>query len=56
MRNRSLISLIALAGFGLVTFVAAPVEPLLADNNPGKQIFEKRCTGCLRYLIGFVGL
>jgi cytochrome c len=46
MRNRSLIFLIALAGFGLVTFVASPVGPLLADNNPGKQIFEKRCTGC----------
>jgi cytochrome c len=46
MRNRSLIFLIALAGFGLVTFVASPVGRLLADNNPGKQIFEKRCTGC----------
>ena len=46
MRNRLLIFLIALAGFGLVTFVASPVGPLLADNNPGKQIFEKRCTGC----------
>ena len=46
MRNRPLIFLIALAGFGLVTFVASPVGPLLADNNTGKQIFEKRCTGC----------
>jgi cytochrome c len=46
MRSRPLIFLIALAGFGLVTFVASPVGRLLADNNPGKQIFEKRCTGC----------
>jgi cytochrome c len=20
--------------------------PLLADNNPGKEVFERRCTGC----------
>jgi cytochrome c len=46
MRSRPLIFLIALAGFGLVTFVASPVGSLLADNNLGKQIFQKRCTGC----------
>jgi cytochrome c len=46
MRTRPLIFLIALAGVGLVTFVASSVGPLLADNNPGKQIFERRCTGC----------
>ena len=46
MRNRPAIFLIALAGVGLVTIVASSVGPLLADNTPGKQIFEKRCTGC----------
>jgi cytochrome c len=45
MRNRPLIFLIAIGGVALVSFVASAVRPLLAEN-PGKQVFEKRCTGC----------
>jgi cytochrome c len=39
----------ALAAFGgalLVTCVSWDAQPLLAGNNPGKEMFEKRCTGC----------
>jgi len=46
MRNRTRTFLIALGGATLVTLVASAVQPLLAENNPGKQVFEKRCTGC----------
>ena len=46
MRNRPLTFLIAIGGVALVGFVASEVRPLLAQNNPGKQVFEKRCTGC----------
>jgi cytochrome c len=46
MRNRLLVFLIALGCVAAVTFIASAVRPLLAENNPGKQVFEKRCTGC----------
>ncbi len=45
-RNRSLTFVITLGSAALVIFVASAVGPVLAQNNPGKQIFEKRCTGC----------
>ena len=46
MRNRLLTFLMALGAAVLVIVVASAVRPLLAENNPGKQVFEKRCTGC----------
>ena len=46
MRNRPLIFLMILAAAAFVIFVVPAVRPLLAQNNPGKQVFEKRCTGC----------
>ena len=46
MRNRPLTFLIAIGGVALASVVASAVWPLLAENNPGKQVFEKRCTGC----------
>ena len=46
MRNRPLTFLMALGAAALGIFVASAVRPLLAQNNPGKQAFEKRCTGC----------
>ena len=46
MRNRPLTFLMAIGGVALVSLVASAVWPLLAENNPGKQVFEKRCTGC----------
>jgi cytochrome c2 len=46
MRNRPLTLLIAIGGVALISFVASAVRPLLAENNPGKHVFEKRCTGC----------
>ena len=30
----------------VVTCISWAVRPLFAETNPGKQIFEKRCTGC----------
>jgi cytochrome c len=36
----------ALGAAALAAFIASQVGPLLAQNNPGKQVFEKRCTGC----------
>ena len=46
MRNRPLTFLIALGCATAVTFIVSAVRPLLAESNPGKQVFEKRCTGC----------
>ena len=46
MRNRLLTFLIALGCAAAVTLIASAVRPLFAENNPGKQVFEKRCTGC----------
>jgi cytochrome c len=46
MRNRPLIFLMAMGAAALVIFVAPAMRPLLAENDPGKQAFEKRCTGC----------
>ena len=36
----------AIGGVALASFVASAVWPLLAEDNPGKLVFEKRCTGC----------
>ena len=46
MRSRYLSALIALAGAVLVTCISWAVRPLLAESSPGKQLFERRCTGC----------
>ena len=46
MRGLSISVLIALGGALLVTWISWGVRPLLAETSPGKQMFEKRCTGC----------
>ena len=46
MRPHSAAVLAALGGAFLVTCVAWDAQPLFAGNNPGKEMFEKRCTGC----------
>jgi cytochrome c len=46
MRGRSVSILIALGSALLVTGIAWAVRPLFAETSPGKQMFEKRCTGC----------
>jgi len=46
MRGLSISVLIALGGALLVTGISWAVRPLFAETSPGKQIFEKRCTGC----------
>jgi cytochrome c len=45
-RNRPLTFLAVLGCFALVAVLSFASRPLLAENDPGKQIFEKRCTGC----------
>jgi cytochrome c len=46
MRPHSVAVLAALGGAFLVTFVSWDARPLFAGNSPGKEMFEKRCTGC----------
>jgi cytochrome c len=46
MRRHSAPLLAALGGAFLVTCVSWNAQPLLGGNNPGKEMFEKRCTGC----------
>jgi len=46
MRNQPFTFLVALAGATLLATLASQVVPLAAQNGSGKQIFEKRCTGC----------
>ena len=46
MRKRPLIFLVALGWGAVVSFLMATSRPAFAENHPGKQIFEKRCTGC----------
>ena len=51
MRSRSLSVLIApalitLGCVVLVTGISWAVRPLFAETSPGKQLFERRCTGC----------
>jgi cytochrome c len=36
----------ALCGAFLVTCVSWNAQPVFAGNSPGKEMFEKRCTGC----------
>ena len=45
MRLHSVAMLAALGAF-LVTCVSWDAQPLFAGNSPGKEMFEKRCTGC----------
>jgi cytochrome c len=45
MRSHPRRFLPALGAAGLLTFIALAVRPLVAEN-PGKQLFERRCTGC----------
>jgi cytochrome c len=44
--GRSLSVLIALGGAALATCFFLAVQPLCADNSKGREIFERRCTGC----------
>ncbi len=46
MRGLAISVLIALGGALLVTWISWGVRPLFAETSPGKQMFEKRCTGC----------
>ena len=46
MRRHSIAALIALGSALLVTCVLWDVQPLFAGNGQGKELFEKRCTGC----------
>ena len=45
MRLHSTAYLAALGAF-LVTCVSWNAQPLSAGSSPGKEMFEKRCTGC----------
>jgi cytochrome c len=45
MRLHSTAYLAALGAF-LVTCISWDAKPLFAGSNPGKEMFEKRCTGC----------
>ena len=46
MRRHSASVLVALGGALLATCVAWDSQPLSAGNSPGKEMFERRCTGC----------
>ena len=46
MRDLSISVLIGFGGALLMTWISWSVQPLFAETSPGKQIFEKRCTGC----------
>jgi cytochrome c len=46
MRSYSAAVLAALGGAVAVTCVSWNARPLLAGNGAGKEMFEKRCTGC----------
>jgi cytochrome c len=46
MRPHSAAVLAALGSAFLLTCVSWDAQPLFAGNNPGKGMFEKRCTGC----------
>jgi cytochrome c len=46
MRRHSAAVLAAFGGALLVTCASWAVRPLFAGSSQGKEIFEKRCTGC----------
>jgi len=46
MRRHSAAVLVALGSAFLVTCVSSVIQPLVAANSQGKELFEKRCTGC----------
>jgi cytochrome c len=46
MRPHSAAVLAVLGGAFLMTFISWDAQPLFAGNSPGKEMFEKRCTGC----------
>jgi cytochrome c len=46
MRPHSAAVLAAFGGAFLAMWVSWDAQPLFAGNNPGKEMFEKRCTGC----------
>ncbi|HLH20142.1 MAG TPA: c-type cytochrome [Bryobacteraceae bacterium] len=46
IRNRPLTFLIVLGFSAWLAYVGSGSRPLLAQNDPGRQSFEKRCTGC----------
>ena len=45
MRHSSAV-LASLGSALLVTCLSSVVQPLVGGNNQGKEVFEKRCTGC----------
>ena len=46
MRLDSLAILFAASGILLLSSVSLVVPTALAENSPGKEVFERRCTGC----------
>jgi cytochrome c len=46
MRHPSYAVVAALGAASLAMYVSGDAQPLFAGNNPGKEMFEKRCTGC----------
>jgi cytochrome c len=46
MRRHSAAVLASLGSALLVTCLSSVVRPLVAGNSQGKEVFEKRCTGC----------
>ncbi len=40
------VAILAVLGTALMTCVSWDAQPLFAGNSPGKEMFEKRCTGC----------
>jgi cytochrome c len=46
MRRQSAAVVAVLGGAFLAMCVSWDAQPLFAGNNPGKDMFEKRCTGC----------
>ena len=46
MRRHSAAVLVTFGGALLATCLSWVVQPSFADNSQGKELFEKRCTGC----------
>ena len=46
MRRHFAAVLVAIGNTFLVTCVLLVIQPLVAANGQGKELFEKRCTGC----------
>jgi cytochrome c len=46
MRRNSVAVWIVAGGAFLVMWISWAIAPVFADNSPGKELFERRCTGC----------